>query len=458
MTIRTRLTLRFTGLVSAILALTFASIYGFCWYYISSDFYHRLDRKASTYGELLLRQKMEPRLLRRVSQLRKDQLPDQKITVYNVRDVPVFMTNDDLRLGMPARELQAIRKQGKRDFRWQRYYVSGIRYQVPDGDFVVLASARNVYGDRFLRTMLWTFGGLFLAIVGIVAFAGRLYAGDALEPMQQIEEQLTDIFPRTMHERLRISREDDEISRLSATINRLLDRIEESFRLQRMFVANVSHELKNPLTQISSQLEVSLLNRREPEAYQRTIRSVLEDVGHLSALTLELLKLSQVNDADPARLLTDTMRLDEVVWDVRDHVNNLLPAYRVTVDLGELPDDFDRLTVAGSTTLIRTALINLTENACKFASDGQAALRVEFEGDWVCVSVSNQGQPIPADDLPYIFQPFYRANPTADVRGYGIGLPLVEQIVRLHQGRLFVRSADGEPTVFRIELPRQPDL
>ncbi|GAB3513304.1 HAMP domain-containing sensor histidine kinase [Spirosoma knui] len=454
MTIRSRLTLRFTGLVSAILALTFASIYGFCWYYISSDFYHRLDRKAHTYGELFLRQRMEPQLLRRMSRLRKDQLPDQKITVYNIRNTPIFTTNDAITLGMPARELDAVRRKELRDFRWQRYYVSGIRYKLPTGTYVVIASARNVYGDEFLRTLLVTFGLLFLAICAIVAFAGRLYAGDALQPMQQIEEQLSDIFPRTLHERLRVSEENDEISRLSATINRLLDRIEESFRLQRMFVANVSHELKNPLTQISSQLEVSLLNRREPESYQQTIRSVLEDVGNLSTLTRELLQLSQVNAADAAGLLTDLVRLDEIVWDVRDEINTINPRYTVKVDLGELPDDFDQLTVPGNGALLRTALKNLTENACKFSSDSQAFIDVTFEDKVACISVRNNGESIPAEDLPYIFEPFYRSRQTADVRGYGVGLSLVKQIIRLHQGRLTVSSSANEPTIFRIELPR----
>ncbi|GAB3544196.1 sensor histidine kinase [Spirosoma fluminis] len=454
MTIRSRLTLRFTGLVSAILALTFASIYGFCWYYISSDFYHRLDRKAHTYGELFLRQRMEPQLLRRMSRLRKDQLPDQKITVYNIRNAPIFTTNDAITLGMPARELDAVRRQELRDFRWNRYYVSGIRYKLPIGTFVVIASARNVYGDEFLRTLLVTFGLLFLAICAIVAFAGRLYAGDALQPMQQIEEQLSDIFPRTLHERLRVGDENDEISRLSATINRLLDRIEESFRLQRMFVANVSHELKNPLTQISSQLEVSLLNRREPESYQQTIRSVLEDVGNLSTLTRELLQLSQVNAADAAGLLTDLVRLDEIVWDVRDEIITINPRYTVKVDLGELPDDFDQLTVSGNGALLRTALKNLTENACKFSSDSQAFIDVTFEDKVACISVRNNGESIPAEDLPYIFEPFYRSRQTADVRGYGVGLSLVKQIIRLHQGQLTVSSSANEPTVFRIELPR----
>jgi two-component system heavy metal sensor histidine kinase CusS len=262
------------------------------------------------------------------------------------------------------------------------------------------------------------------------------------------------IFPRNRDERLVIEKENDEISRLSTTINRLLDRVAESFRLQRMFVANVSHELKNPLTQISSQLEVSLLNQREPEAYQRTIRSVLEDVNELSTLTHELLQLSQVNQDDAAGLLTDQVRMDEIVWDIRDEVSAISPSYRIKVTFGALPDDSDQLTIQGNKTLLATALKNLTENACKFSNDGCAIIQVNFDLDRVEISVQNTGEPIPAQDIPYIFEPFYRSHQTADVRGYGVGLSLVERIIRLHQGQIKVTSVNGKPTVFKIELPR----
>jgi two-component system heavy metal sensor histidine kinase CusS len=455
MTIRIRLTLRFTGLVSAILALAFACLYAFCWYFISSDFYRRLDRKADTVGELLIRQQMGPQLLIQFTRLRKDQLPAQKIAVYDGRNSPVFITNEQVPLAVSTKVLDEIRAKKNKKFRQGAAYVTGVRYATTSGQYVVLASAENRYGDQFLRQMLVVLVGLFGGIVGIVAFSGWLYAGDALRPMKRMEQQLNHIFPNTLQERLPVSTDNDEISRLSTTINRLLDRIDESFRLQRMFVANVSHELKNPLTQISSQLEVALLNPRESAVYEETIRSVLDDVGELSTLTRELLQLSQVNQASAVGLLTDSVRLDEVVWDIREEVSTIHSRYEVTVRFDELPDDFNQLAVPGNTALLRTALKNLTENACKFSSDGKALIHIRFSETAVLISVQNNGTPIPADDLPYIFEPFYRSRQTAEVRGNGVGLSLVERIIRLHQGHVSVTSGEGQPTVFQLELVRQ---
>ncbi len=454
MTIRRRLTVRFTGLVSSILLLAFVSIHAFCWYFISSDFYRRLERKASTTGDMLIRHRLDANLIRQLNRLRKDQLPNQKIMVFDSRDSLIFATNEALDEPIAADVLADIRQNKHKDFQQDQYYLSGSRYMTAAGQFVIIASAENVYGDDFLRRLLWALTGLLGLIVGITALAGWIFAGDALRPMQRIDQTVGQMFPHNRDARLPIGQEDDEISRLSVTINRLLDRVEESFRLQRMFVANVSHELKNPLTQISSQLEVSLLNQRDPEAYKQTIRSVLDDVSDLSALTHELLQLSQVSQDDATALLTDTVRLDEIVWDIRDQLNALSPHYQVTVELGTLPDDPDQLGLSGNKTLLCTALKNLTENACKFSSDGQARVRINFSPVLVTVNIQNNGQPIPAADLPYIFEPFYRSRQTADVRGSGVGLSLVERIVRLHRGRVVVSSKPGSPTVFTVELPR----
>lgn len=455
MTIRTRLTLRFTGLVSAILALAFTCLYAFCWYFISSDFYRRLDRKAATVGELLIRRNVGPELLGKLTRVRKDQLPAQKIAVYDGRNSPVFITDQRLPLALSTKELDGIRRKKSKRFRHGVAYVTAVLYETESEQYVVLASAENLYGDQFLLRMLGVLVGLFGAIVGVVALSGWLYAGEALRPMKRMEQQLNHIFPNTLQERLPVRTDNDEISRLSTTINRLLDRIDESFRLQRMFVANVSHELKNPLTQISSQLEVALLNRRESAVYEQTMRSVLDDVGELSTLTRELLQLSQINQASAAGLLTDSVRLDEVVWDIREQVSGIHPRYDVSVQFEELPDDFNQLAVPGSTALLRTALKNLTENACKFSSDGKALIGVRFNEKAVLISVQNNGAPIPPSDLPYVFEPFYRSQQTAETRGYGVGLSLVEHIVRLHQGHVSVTSGEGQPTVFQLELVRK---
>ena len=454
MTIRQRLTFRFTGLVSSILLLAFVSIYSFCWYFISSDVYRRLDQRVSTIGDILVRHGLHKSLIQQVSHSGKGQRPNQKLIVFDRQNRVVLETNEGLSLTIPVAVIATIQQDERVDFRQDGYYLSGSRFTTAAGPLIVVASDENTYGDAFLRRLLWDLLGLLLLIIAITAFSGWFFAGDSLRPMQQIDQVVNAIFPHNQDERLRINDEDDEINRLSRTINRLLDRVGESFRLQRLFVANVSHELKNPLTQISSQLDVSLLNQRDPDSYRRTIRSVLEDVGKLTTLTHELLQLSKVNQDAASDLLTDTVRMDEIVWDVRDQVMGLNPQYVVSIELGVLPDDVDQLTIQGNKPLLETALKNLTENACKFSDDGRALVRMQFGQALTRIQIENAGQPIPADDLPYIFEPFYRSRQPTEVRGYGVGLSLVRRIVLLHGGQIGVTSTTNQRTTFTVELPR----
>jgi len=452
MTIRTRLTLRFTLLVTAILAAAFSFVYWYCWHFLTSEFSHRLERKAYTIGDLLLRKEVDAQLLGELSRLRRDQLPHQRVTVYDGTGQAIFTTNDSVRLAVDADLLAQVRQTDRVTFHQDPYLGVGIRYRAPSGDYVVVATAEDSFGKEFLGGMRRMLLLLFGAILALIAVSGWLYTGDALLPMQRIENHLNQIFPRTLSERL-VADTTDEPGRLSATINRLLDRIEKSFVLQRLFVANVSHELRNPLTQISSQLEVLLLRPRQPQEYQRVIRSVIDDVSDLNRLTHELLQLSRGSTEPDAVVLTEVVRLDEILWDVRQDVGAISSQYTVCLEL-HMPDDFELLTVRGNSSLLRTALKNLIENACKFADDGKATVVAHFHPQEVDISIANMGSPIPAGELPFIFQPFFRSRSTADVRGYGIGLSLVEQIVRLHQGLIRVCSNPGEPTQVALRLPR----
>ena len=231
MTIRNRLTLRFTGLVTSILLLAFVSIYAFCWYFIALDFYRRLDRKAHTIGDMLIQHRLDTDLIHQLNRIRKDQLPNQQIMVFDRRDSLIFVTSDSMPVPIPVSLLANIRRKDQVDFRQGDFYVSGSRYMTADGPLVVVASAEDTYGNTFLQNFLWALVGLLGLIVGITAFAGWVFAGDALGPMQQIDQTLAHIFPTNRDERLPVSGEDDEISRLSGTINQLLDRVGESFQL-----------------------------------------------------------------------------------------------------------------------------------------------------------------------------------------------------------------------------------
>jgi len=179
--------------------------------------------------------------------------------------------------------------------------------------------------------------------------------------------------------------------------------------------------LKNPLTKISSQLEVSLLNERKTDEYKQTIASVLEDTQDLAAITESLLELNKISISD-YQASFQTIRVDEILWESRSLTLKLNSLYKVQIDTQFMPEDEELLHMKGDEKLVLTAIKNLLENACKFSTHKTAQACIQTEGKWIVIKVSNEGKGIPEADIPYIFQPFsvrkIRLRPKATASDY----------------------------------------
>lgn len=453
MQIRTRLTIQFTLLVSAIVLLSFIIIYFYTYLYIEDRFFQRLKNRAVTTAELLVKvDEVDVLLLKTIDRSDKDVLYRENITIYNFNNEKVYTSNDSLGFLTTRQLLDEIRNSGEKRFHQGEFSMMGLRYGSKEKGFVIVAGAEDAYGTYIVNTLRDIMLFILIGIVGIVTVLGRLFARRALQPISDVIEQVNNIVPSSLDRRLIESNYEDEIGKLIQTFNNLLGRIENAFRLQKTFVANVSHELKNPLTKISSQLEVSLLNTRSSDEYRQTLVSVLEDVQDLSLLSNTLLELAKIT-ADKPDVLFDDVRIDEILWKARDTVTQVKLGYQVILELDNLPEDEAQLCVKGNESLLETAFRNLMENACKFSPDRTVRVRFTPSAKQMTLTFTNKGDGIPSEQLPYIFQPFYRGNNANKIRGYGIGLSLVERIVKLHLGQIKVDSTQQIATVFTITLP-----
>jgi signal transduction histidine kinase len=180
--------------------------------------------------------------------------------------------------------------------------------------------------------------------------------------------------------------------------------------------------------------------------------SVLDDIQELIALTQNLLKLTKV-DGVKQDLLVDKVRVDELLWEVRGLLTKSNALYQIELLFDELPEDPDGLCMLGNSALLKTAIVNLAENACKFSFDKKAIIRLRCLPDEIQIAIEDKGIGIQESDLSYIFQPFYRSSQTADIKGYGIGLSLVERIARMHGGTVDVKSSPNIGTTFTLVLP-----
>ena len=316
------------------------------------------------------------------------------------------------------------------------YKMAYLKITDKSGDYYVMASAVDKIGEEALidlKNILIIM--LFVALL-FIGFLGWYLANKALSPISDISNQLEEIFPKNISKRINYDNFDDEIGLMANTINKLLQRAESAVFTQKMFVANISHELKNPLTKIFTQIELLEMKYKDSPEFHDQIVSLREDTLKLNHLTHSLLQLANIFSDDNALPLTE-IRLDEVVFDAVAEFKKWNPAKNIHINLENFPEDEKQLFINGNAEALKVVFKNLLDNACKFSTNQEAFLTISLLQKHIIVSIQNEGIPIPLDEISQIFQPFYRSDSTARGKtGHGVGLAIAKQIVELHQGKL----------------------
>lgn len=452
MQIRTRLTFQFTILVTTIVLSSFCLVYYLWSQLIEREFDKRLREKGITLAVLLIKvDQIDSALLTVITRAKADNLFRENIVVLDSLDRMLYVNTENFELKVDTSLFRRIRSQREVRFHQGDFNVVGFVFR-DKGDYTVIAGAVNREGHQRLtdlRTLLIT---LFVVMVVFVALAGWVYSGRALRPIQKVMTEVERISPLDLSKRVHDTGQPDEIGKLVAIFNGMLSRIEGAFSLQKTFVANVSHELKNPLTKVTSQLEVTLLNERENVEYRTTIASVLEDIKDLNQMSNSLLELAQLSRGDSSFSMT-RVRLDEILWEVRERIETVESGHQVIIELRDLPEDETKLYVNGNPHLLKTALRNVIDNACKFSPEKKAQVVLTCHEERLVVAVIDRGPGIGAQDLQRVFEPFFRADATSRTKGYGIGLSLSQRIIALHHGTIEIDSKQGEGTLVRVTFP-----
>ncbi|MDF7820803.1 ATP-binding protein [Runella sp. MFBS21] len=453
MNIRVRLTLLFALLVASIMLVFSFSVYYLYNQYREQEFKKRLRDKALTTVRLFEDVGgITEELLHDISRNDLTTMYKEEITVYDAHNHVVYDSGEEP-YHINANFLNQVRQGKDVSLRDGDKEIVGVRYiDQKKQVLVVVAYAIDKYGISILerlRTILITGWAVSLLMV---VLAGWLFSSDALRPVSDIIEQVKNISARNIHERLKIGRQNDELAQLAATFNDLLSRLEDAFSSQKSFVSHASHELRTPLAIMMGQLEVSLLQKRTIEEYQETIKETIDEVKKMRDLVNGLLELARLNDEVSQNHFSE-LRVDDLLWQTRDILIHHCPDYDIQIEFEEFPEEEALLQIKGDSALLQTAFLNLMENGCKYSPDHHVSLTLRAQEDHIRISFSDRGVGISEADLPHIFEPFYRANSTQYVKGYGVGLALTRRIIELHNGRIWVFSQIGLGSQFVVTIP-----
>jgi two-component system, OmpR family, sensor histidine kinase MprB len=288
---------------------------------------------------------------------------------------------------------------------------------------------------------------LFLIVValsgiGIAAAVGLVISQTALAPVRRLTEAAERVTETgDLSERIEVSGR-DELSRLAASFNTMLAGLEHSTRAQRQLVADASHELRTPLTSLRTNIEVLAGDRALPaEERSRLLSDVVEQLGEMTTLIAELIELARAEQhaAEP-----EDVRLDLVAADAIERTRRNQPGVTVNAALEESVVRGDRAT-------IDRAIGNLLDNAAKWSQPGG---EIEIDVRDGLVSVRDHGPGISDEDLPYVFDRFYRARSARGMPGSGLGLAIVRQVAETHGGDVVAEQAEGGGTRMILRLRR----
>ena len=327
---------------------------------------------------------------------------------------------------------------------WQDVTVDGVHMRMltfaygPDATLQIARPLTEV--DQSLRRI-----GLFLLLIaagGIVVAAalGLLVARAALAPVRRLTstvERVTET--QDLSERIEVAG-DDELNRLAASFNTMLAALEESTRAQRQLVADASHELRTPLTSVRTNIEVLAGDRSlPPDDRRRLLSDVVEQLGEMTMLISELIELARAEQqvAEP-----EDVRLDLLVADAVERARRNRPDVAYSVDL-------EPVTVQGVPPTLERAVGNLLDNAAKWSPPGAEVEVAVRDGRLV---VRDHGPGIADEDLPFVFDRFYRARAARGMPGSGLGLAIVRQVAEAHGGGVVAERADGGGTRMVLTL------
>ncbi|MCD9087376.1 heavy metal sensor histidine kinase [Stenotrophomonas sp. SY1] len=445
LSIATRLTAIFAIVATGVLTVLGIAIYLSARHNLIAQDFAELENKVALISELVSAGTHEQRAQRLAEALGHH--PNIEFHIIDDRGEQLFSTaSEELRIH--AQNQPADPNVRRRDWTLiggPRLHVIHLRQRVADGSTVtILLGIDDARHAAFLRR----FRHLLAIAIVTAALASSLLGGYAvrrtLRPLQTLSHEARQITAGRLQSRLSVDAAPAELEQLAQALNGMLARLQQDFTRLTEFSGDLAHELRTPITNMLTQVQVVLTHPRSNDAYRETLASCAEELQQLAEIVSDLLYLAQA-EAPGALPTCELVPLDEVV-------DSLFDFYELLAEDRQLQlRRQGSAHVEGNRLMLHRAIANLLSNALRHATEGTDVVVGISESRGMCrIAVCNQGKPIVSDDISRLFDRFYREDGRSE--GAGLGLAITRAIVQAHGGSITVDSSE-RGTTFELLIP-----
>jgi heavy metal sensor kinase len=315
---------------------------------------------------------------------------------------------------------------------------------------VIARSTRQI--DNAIARLVRTFIVAVPLALALAAAGGIFLARRALKPVDKIAQTAQEIEESDLSRRINVNTK-DELGRLAAMLNAMIGRLERAFQRQKQFTSDASHELRAPLAVIEAESSLALQKERPPNDYRQSLETISKEAKQMSSLIDQMLILARA-DAGKEQWNFTQVDLGKLINDLSTDIEVLCQEKGLSFQLGHTED----LVVKGDEAKLRGLFMNLLDNAVRYThSPGAISVSLRREGQMAVVAITDTGVGIPAEDIPLIFERFYRIDKSRSRTegGSGLGLAIAQHIAEAHGGKIEVESKVGTGSTFSVWLPLQ---
>ncbi|WP_207492640.1 sensor histidine kinase [Aridibaculum aurantiacum] len=450
MKIQFKIALLFTLLCTGIIIGLSCAIYFFANERAFQDFYTRLELRATIAAKANFEgSQATTQAYEQVRNEHLERLPEE--LEYIVPMDSLLQVSDTFALTVPTSFYHDLIDKGSASHRDRYHFFRGVRYNYANRIYAVIISAEHTYARNFLLNLRNILITVNLISTLVIFTVGYIFGRKILEPIRRIMEDVNNINATSLHKRLEIKEGKDEITELANTFNSLLSRLETSFETQNNFVSNASHELNTPLTAIIGEAELALAKPRDTQEYRQAMDVILKQAEKLRNITKSLLELAQ--SGFTGNLSSEDVEVAELMENVQHVALGIYPTCNLEIDNSLHPANLHSLMVRGNFRLLELCLSNILLNACKYSNGKTVTVAIASTDEHLVFIIKDKGIGIPTQDMPHIFDPFFRASNVSTSKGYGIGLPLARNIINLHNGTIHIASKELEGTEVVVKIP-----